>query len=361
MAVNFLVLDDGTILDGESFGYEGSAFGEVVFSTRMRGYQENLTDPSFRGHILIFTFPLIGNYGVKGDFKQSDHIHVRGIVVKEHCKKPSKMYGGMPIDTYLKDNGIPAISGIDTRELAVKIRQYGAFKGAIVNNKDDIPEAIKKTRSTSYSCTENLVKEVSVKKITDYNFKKDITVGIIDCGFKKDILESLGKRFNVKIFPYDTPAQAIIDSGVRGIVVSNGPGDPSHPNIMNTVVKSVNELSTMLPMMGICYGGQIIALSMGGKTYKMKFGHRGENHPVKFEGRVYTTSQNHGFTVNEKSLDGTGLMVNQVNINDGTVEGFIHKDLPIFACQYYPEASAGTSDTNFLFDKFRKLIQGEIA
>lgn len=361
MTVNFLVLDDGTILDGESFGYEGSAFGEVVFSTGMGNYQENLTDPSFRGHILIFTFPLIGNYGINNDFKQSDHVHVKGVVVREYCKKPSKMYDGIPIDTYLKDNGIPAISGIDTRELVLKIRQYGAFKGAIVNSKDDILEAIEKVQSMSSPFTENLVKEVSVKKIIDYDFRKDITIGMIDCGFKKDILESLGKRFNVKIFPYDTPAQDIIDSGVKGVVVSNGPGDPSHPSIMNTVVRSVNELSTLIPMMGICYGGQIIALSMGGKTYKMKFGHRGENHPVKFEGHVYITSQNHGFTVDEKSLDGTGLMVNQININDGTIEGFIHKDLPISACQYYPGTSAGTSDTNFLFDKFKKIIQVEMA
>ena len=200
--------------------------------------------------------------------------------------------------------------------------------------------------------------EVSVKKVVDYDFKKDITIGMIDCGTKRSIIDSLGKRFNVKLFPYDTPAQAIMDSGVKGVMISNGPGDPSHPDIMNTVVKAIGDLSSKLPMMGICYGSQLIALGMGGKTYKMKFGHRGENQPVKYEGRVYITSQNHGFAVDETSLDGTGLIVDQININDGTVEGVKHKDLPIFTCQYHPEASPGPNDTAFLFDRFRKNIEG---
>ena len=330
MASNFLVLEDGTVLEGESFGYEGSSFGEVVFTTGMGGYQEGLTDPSFRGQILIFTYPLIGNYGVRPDFDQSNGVHVRGVVVREYCKEPSMMYGGAPLDQYLKDHKIPAISGIDTRELVVKIRQQGSFMGAIVNNEDDVSKAIKDFKTLPHPFEQNLVADVSVKKVVDYNNKKEITIGMIDCGTKKAIIDSLGQRFNVKLFPYDTPAQAIIDSGVKGVMVSNGPGDPAHPEIVNTVVKAIKDLSTQIPMMGICYGSQLIALGLGGKTYKMKFGHRGENQPVKFEGRVYITSQNHGYAVDEKSLEGTGLIVNQVNVNDGTVEGVMHKDLPIF-------------------------------
>ncbi len=357
MATNFLVLEDGTVLEGESFGYEGSSFGEVVFTTGMGGYQEGLTDPSFRGEILIFTYPLIGNYGVRKDFEQSDDVHVRGLVVREYCSQPSKMYGGAPLDQYLKDHKIPAISGIDTRELVVKIRQHGSFKGAIVNDEDEVSEAIKKLKSMPHPFEQNLVADVSVKKVVDYDFKKDITVGLIDCGTKRSIVEHLGERFNVKLFPYDTPAQAIIDSGVKGVMISNGPGDPSHPDILKTVVKAVGDLAPVLPMMGICFGSQLIALGLGGKTFKMKFGHRGENQPVKYNGRVYITSQNHGFAVDEKSLEGTGLVVNQVNVNDGTVEGVMHKDLPIFTCQYHPEASPGPRDTTFLFDNFRKMIE----
>ena len=357
MAKNFLVLEDGTVLEGESFGYEGDSFGEVVFTTGMGGYQEGLTDPSFRGQILIFTYPLIGNYGVRDDFQQSNGVHVNGVVVREYCKEPSMMYGGAPLDKYLIEHKIPAISGIDTRELVVKIRQQGSFMGAIVNNEDDISQAIKNFKTLPHPFEQNLVADVSVKKITDYDFKKDITIGMIDCGTKKAIIESLGKRFNVKLFPYDTPAQAIIDSGVKGVMISNGPGDPAHPEIVNTVVKAIKNLASQKPMMGICYGSQLIALGLGGKTYKMKFGHRGENQPVKFEGRVYITSQNHGYAVDEKSLEGTGLVVNQVNVNDGTVEGVMHKDLPIFTSQYHPEACPGPMDTTFLFDRFKKMIE----
>ena len=357
MAKNFLVLEDGTVLEGESFGYEGDSFGEVVFTTGMGGYQEGLTDPSFRGQILIFTYPLIGNYGVRDDFQQSNGVHVSGVVVREYCKEPSMMYGGAPLDKYLIEHKIPAISGIDTRELVVKIRQQGSFMGAIVNNEDDISQAIKNFKTLPHPFEQNLVADVSVKKITDYDFKKDITIGMIDCGTKKAIIESLGKRFNVKLFPYDTPAQAIIDSGVKGVMISNGPGDPAHPEIVNTVVKAIKDLASQKPMMGICYGSQLIALGLGGKTYKMKFGHRGENQPVKFEGRVFITSQNHGYAVDEKSLEGTGLVVNQVNVNDGTVEGVMHKDLPIFTSQYHPEACPGPMDTTFLFDRFKKMIE----
>lgn len=358
MASNFLVLEDGTVLEGESFGYEGTSYGEVVFSTGMGGYQEGLTDPSFRGQILMFTFPLIGNYGVRKEFEQSDDVHVRGVVVREYCKQPSKMYGGAPLDEYLKEHKIPAISGIDTREIVVRIRKNGILKGAIVKSKEEVDKVLEELKTMPYPYTSNLVAEVSTKEIIAYNNKKNMTIGLIDCGTKSGIIKELCKRSNVKVFPYDTPAKTIMDSGVYGVLISNGPGDPSHPAVMDTTVRTVRELSGVMPMMGICYGSHIIALAMGGRTYKMSFGHRGENHPVKYEGKVYITSQNHGFAVDSSSLEGTGMIVDQVNVNDGTVEGLRHKDLPIFTCQYHPEASPGPDDTSFLFEKFIDMIEG---
>ena len=359
MAINFLVLEDGTVLEGEAFGYEGSSFGEVVFSTSMGGYQEGLTDPSFRGQLLIFTYPLIGNYGINDAFNQSDAVQVRGVVVREYCKVPSLMYGGITIDKFLKDHKVPAISGIDTRELVIRIRSSGTLKGAIVSDESKIDAMIKKLKSMPATSETNLVAEVSSKKIKKYDNNKDITVGVIDCGAKSSIISSLGLRFNVITFPYDTPAQAIVDTGVKGVLISNGPGDPAYSVMLKTTARTVGDLASKMPLMGICYGSQLIALGLGGKTYKMKFGHRGSNQPVRFEGRVYITSQNHGYAVDADSLDGTGLVVSQININDNTVEGVMHKDLPIFTAQYHPEASPGPWDTAFLFDRFGKNMEAK--
>ena len=355
----FLVLEDGSVIGGESFGYENDAFGEVVFSTGMDGYQESLTDPSFRGQLLVMTYPIVGNYGIKNDFNQSSEVHVRGLVVREYCKQPSNMYGGKTIDKFLKENKIPGISGIDTRELVIKIRQFGTFKGAIIYDEADVEAALKKLKKMPAPSESNLVAEVSAKKIKKINNGKKLSAGLIDCGTKTGIVKCLSERFDLTIFPYDTPAQEIIDSKVKGVMISNGPGDPSHPEILNSVVKTVSELSAHMPISGICYGSQIVALALGGKTYKMKFGHRGCNQPVKYDGHIYVTSQNHGFAVDEKSLDGTGLVANQFNVNDGSVEGVIHKNLPIFTVQYHPEATPGPLDTMFLFDNFKDRLEGK--
>ena len=357
MATSYLLLEDGTVMEGESFGYDSSSYGEVVFTTGMCGYQEALTDPSFRGQILIFTYPLIGNYGVRKEFEQSDDVHVRGVVVSEYCEQPSVLHGGEPLDEYLKNHRIPAISGIDTRELVVKIRQQGAFKGAIVNDAGKIEETMKELRTMDSPMNDNLVAQVCAKNIISKDNGKGLRIGVIDCGTKRRIIDQLSQRFDLEIFPYDTPSQVIIDSGVKGVMITNGPGDPAHPALKDTTVRTIKDLSSVMPLAGICFGSQLIGLAMGGSTYKMKFGHRGSNQPVKYEGKVYITSQNHGYAVDDSSLDGTGLVVDQVNVNDGTVEGVRHRDLPIFTCQYHPEAAPGPNDTTFLFDKFKKMVQ----
>lgn len=267
------------------------------------------------------------------------------------------MYNGRTIDEFLKFYGVPGISGIDTRELVIKIRTGGTVRGAIVSEDADLEKVAKDLRDMPYPSDSNLVEEVSCREITRDYTGKDITVGMIDCGAKTWIAKSLSERFNLVTFPYDTPADVIADSGVQGVLISNGPGDPSHPAILNSTVKTISDLSTQMPLFGICFGSQLISIAMGGSTYKLKFGHRGCNQPVKYDGRVYITSQNHGFAVDENSLEGTDLIVNQINVNDGSVEGVEHKNLPIFTSQYHPEASPGPWDTSFLFDKFAHMIK----
>lgn len=357
MARGYLVLEDGTVYEGSLFGYRSSAEGEVVFGTGMSGYQESLTDPSFRGQILVMTYPLAGDYGIVDGYSQSEHVHVRGLVVRENCTEPTDMYGGKTLDSFLKENKVPGISGIDTRDLVIRLRDGGSMKGAITDI--DVPpeDTLKKLNRMPLPMTKNLVSEVSCKDILVSKTGKDLTVGVIDCGTKSAILDGLASRFNVVIFPYDTPADVIIEHGLNGIMITNGPGNPSHKCILDTVVKTEKELASCLPMYGICFGSQTLALALGAETYKMKFGHRGSNQPVKFEDRVYITSQNHGYAVDFNSLDGTDLIADQINVNDGTVEGCRHRDLPIFSTQYHPEAKPGPADTLFLFDRFGKVMK----
>ena len=357
MARNHLVLEDGTVLEGEAFGYEKAETGEVVFTTAMGGYQESITDPSYQGQILIDTYPLVGNYGIMDAANQSSGVHIRALVVREYCKEPSLMYGGRTLDSFLKEHKVPAISGIDTRELVLKIRSQGTLKGAIVYDDALIDETISELKKMPAPSESNLVAEVTCEKEYYVDNGKDVTVGVIDCGTKNGILASLSKRCNLRVFPYDTPAQAIVDSKVDGVLITNGPGDPSHPAIVKTVVKACSDLMQEMPVMGICFGSQVLGLALGGKTYKMKYGHRGINQPVRYNERVYITSQNHGFAVDEHSLDGKDVVVNQININDKTVEGLQHKNLPVFTCQYHPEARAGPDDTSFIFDNFAKTMR----
>jgi len=357
MSSSYLVLEDGSVFEGEQFGHLCDSFGEVVFSTGMCGYQESLTDPSYRGQILIMTYPLIGNYGISEEYYQSKMIHVRGLVVREHCTEPSPMYGGRTLDDFLKFNKVPGISGIDTRDLVIRIRTKGTLKGMIVNDRDSIEECIKMLSSAKAPSETNLVAEVSCSSIEHHRFGRDAHVGLLDCGGKSGIMRDLSERFNVTVFPYDTKCDEILENKVQGLLISNGPGDPAHPDVLRTTVRTVDELSSRMPLFGICFGSQILGLAMGGSTYKMKFGHRGCNQPVKFNGKVYITSQNHGFAVDDTSLRDTEMLVEQTNVNDGTVEGIRHRDLPIFSSQYHPEASPGPWDTSFLFDRFARSIK----
>lgn len=351
----FLVLEDGTVFEGEVFGASKEVLGEVVFATGMTGYQESLTDPSYCGQILVASYPLIGNYGVNNDDLQSDRVQVWGYAVKEACASPSHRNSVKTIDEFLKSNGVSGLRGIDTRSLIRRLRNHGTMKGGVGTG--DPESLLAKVRAMSHPEESNLVAQVSTKKMVKTDDGHDKTVCLFDCGVKANIVLELRKRFNLVQIPFDTSEQKIRDLDPDGIVISNGPGNPAHPEILRTTVNTLGRLKDDYPMMGICLGNQLMALMFGAKTYKLKFGHRGINQPVKFEDRVYITSQNHGFAVDRESAESAGLEVTVTNLNDGTVEGLKHKELPIFSVQFHPEAHPGPHDTSFLFDRFRRMME----
>jgi carbamoyl-phosphate synthase small subunit len=356
MAQCFLVLEDGTVMEGTGFGFQETNYGEVVFATGMTGYQEGLTDPSYRGQILIMSYPLIGNYGVTPDDNESDAVHVRGYAVRENCTFHSGMYGGSPIDDFLKENRVPGISGLDTRSLIIGIRERGTLRGAICFD-EDIESVLEEVRRMPFPSERNLVAEVSTRHVIRHEREGGMKVALIDLGTKANIVRELRHRFSVVQVPYDTPASFFRQEEVDGIVISNGPGDPAHPALRETVVKTLKAVMEEFPIMGICMGNQLMALVHGGETYKMRFGHRGVNQPVKYDGRVFITSQNHGYAVSKDSLEGSEMVPNQFNINDQTVEGMVHRELPIFTVQYHPEVCSGPEDTRFLFDQFKGMME----
>jgi len=357
MAKCYLLLEDGTVMEGTGFGFEHTVYGEVVFNTGMTGYQESLTDPSYAGQILIMSYPLIGNYGVNHTDFESERVQVRGYAVREKCPEPSGMYGGDRLDSFLKKNHTPGISELDTRALIIQIREKGTPRGAICFE-EDLDKALKKVQTMPFPSDSNLVHEVSTREILRYEKEGAKEVVLIDCGTKANIVRELRERFSLTVVPYDTQASFFRDHDVDGVVISNGPGDPAHPVIKDTVVRTLREIKEDYPIMGVCFGNQLIAHAFGGSTFKLKFGHRGANQPVKYGGRVYITSQNHGFAVDPESLPDE-LEVSMVNVNDGTVEGLRHKELPIFTAQYHPEAAPGPKDTSFLFDDFSKMVGGK--
>ncbi|HUT27514.1 MAG TPA: glutamine-hydrolyzing carbamoyl-phosphate synthase small subunit [Methanomassiliicoccales archaeon] len=356
MAKCFLVLEDGTIMEGTGFGSMKTASGEVVFSTGMTGYQEGLTDPSFRGQILTMSYPLIGNYGINSQDMESDKVQVRGFVVRELCDSPSPGYGGKDLNSFLEENDIPGIAGVDTRSLIIRIRTAGTMKGAIVYDEDPV-ERLEELRRMPYPSDSNLVGEVSTPDILHFPKEGAKKVALFDCGVKNNIVRELRKRFDLYQLPYDTPVKFFRDHEIDGLFLSNGPGDPAHPVVQDTIIRNLRTLKDDYPIMGICLGNQLLCQVFGGTTYKLKFGHRGANQPVKYRDRVFITSQNHGYAVDPESLQDSGLVVDQTNVNDGTVEGMRHKELPIFSVQYHPEASPGPRDTGFLFDDFVKMLE----
>jgi carbamoyl-phosphate synthase small subunit len=365
-----LLLEDGTSFFGKGFGATGKISGEVVFSTQMVGYPEALTDPSYKGQILTFTYPMVGNYGVPSNVQnlglplyfESDHIQVQGLIIHELCLEPFHWASTRTLDKWLSDEGVPGIYGIDTRRLTKKLRTHGVMLGIIqVFEADEDPNIeiiLKNGKNISDPNQTDLVKEVSIKKPCLYTVdgnKKSVV--LIDCGVKYSIIRNLLKRgINVTRVPYDTSASEILAYNPDGIFLSNGPGDPKK---CTKTIEAIRELSEKLPVMGICLGAQILTLALGGDTYKLKFGHRAQNQPAldMFNNRCYITTQNHGYAVNMESLNNTPLEPWFINPNDKTTEGIKHKFKPVFAVQWHPEASPGPYDTELLFDKFAKTLE----
>ncbi|WP_455645105.1 glutamine-hydrolyzing carbamoyl-phosphate synthase small subunit [Methanosphaera sp.] len=352
-----LALEDGTILEGEGFGAETVKSGEIVFSTAMTGYVESLTDPSFKGQILMSTYPLEGNYGVSSEWYQSDDIKVEAYIVRQVCTEPCHPKSEKTLPEFLEEFGVPGISNIDTRALTLKIRELGSMKAAVANIDISDEELLKIVQEQVPLEDLKLVDEVAVKEPKVIQERKEYNVAVLDCGVKKNILKHLTRRdVGVVLVPPTTSVEDILDLDVDGILVSSGPGNPEN---VDKIQDTIRELSQKMPIAGICLGQQIIALTFGAKIYKMKFGHRGSNQPVQdlATGKVYMTSQNHSFSIDENSIEGTGLEITQINLNDGTPEALKHKTLPIASIQYHPEAGPGPHDSNRFFDNFVEVIK----
>jgi carbamoyl-phosphate synthase small subunit len=379
-----LALEDGSVFHGQGFGARASACGEVCFNTSMTGYQEILTDPSYKGQIVTMTYPLIGNYGVNEVDVESWRPHVAGFVIRELSPVVSNWRADSSLAEYLKKNGVPGIQGIDTRALTKKLRVRGALNGFISTEGLSEAEAVKRAKEWPGLVGVDYVKEVTHKAAFRWDEKDeqsasfklaignepanarqlreplppaDIPIVAFDYGMKYNILRRLRQHgFSVQVLPATATADDALKHKPAGIFLSNGPGDPA---ALNYIVREVKTLmDSGVPIFGICLGLQILGQVFGGKTFKLKFGHRGANQPVKDleSGRVEITSQNHGFAVDAKSLP-SGVAVNRINLNDQTVEGLRHKTKPVFCVQYHPEASPGPHDSTPLFAEFRALIE----
>ena len=353
-----LILEDGTVFTGKAFGSEIESFGEVVFNTGITGYQEVLSDPSYCGQIVTMTYPLIGNYGIARDDFEAVRPFINGFVVREHEEYPSNWRAQYSLDFLLKEYNIPGISGVDTRMLTRKLRQHGVMKGMITTSGIPAPKLLERLQATVLP--RDQVARVSTKQIFNVPGSKERIV-VVDFGSKSGIIHALVKRgCDIVVVPHNTTADQIRRLHPDGMLLTNGPGNPKD---VSYAVKMIQDLLGEFPMFGICLGHQLLALACGADTEKMKYGHRGGNHPVKdlFSGRCYITSQNHGYAVVEKSLAGTKLEVTHINNNDKTIEGLKHKELPVFSVQYHPEAAPGPSDSSYLFDDFLEMIRNHKA
>lgn len=355
----YVVLEDGTVFDGVSFGAPGESVGEVVFNTSMTGYQEILTDPSYASQIVTMTYPLIGNYGICDDAVESDKVQVAGFVVKEACRYPSNFTATMSLPDYLTQNGIVAVEGIDTRALTRHIRLAGAMKGIVwAGESVKTDDLVEKARAWQGLVGLDCVKDVTCAKAYSWKDKSGSRVSAnykviaFDFGIKFNILrifDSLG--CDVTVVPASTSAEEVMAHKPDGVFLSNGPGDPA---AVTYAIEAIRGLVGKVPLFGICLGHQLTALALGGKTYKLKFGHRGANHPVRRESteEIEITAQNHGFCADTESLRELGVTMTHLNLNDNTCEGLEDKGRSLFSVQYHPEASPGPHDSGYLFEQF---------
>ncbi|MFO8070200.1 MAG: carbamoyl phosphate synthase small subunit [Alkalibacterium sp.] len=353
MKKRLLVLEDGTVFRGYGFGSSKETIGEVVFNTGMTGYQESITDQSYNGQLLTFTYPLIGNAGINRDDYESIVPTTKAVIVKEYARRPSNWRSQMNLDEFLKEKDIPGLMGVDTRRLTKVIREHGAMKAILTDDTREINEITQQLSQTKLP--RNQVEQVSTTR-PYVNPQIGRKVVVIDYGLKHSILHELNKReCHVTVLPHDTNAETILNLNPDGVMLTNGPGDPKDLPYAHEMVK---QLQKHFPIFGICLGHQLIALANGAETYKMNFGHRGFNHPVReiATGKIDFTSQNHGYAVSEESINKEKLMVTHLEINDGTVEGLKHRFYPVFSVQYHPDAAPGPHDGAGMFDQFTELM-----
>lgn len=359
-----LVLEDGSVFRGQAFGAKKQAHGEVVFNTSMTGYQEMLTDPSYAGQIVMPTYPLIGNYGINQRDFESGKVQVSGFVVREHSLTPSHRFSEVTLDQFLIASNVPAISGIDTRAITRRLRIHGVMMGTFAID-ESLDSALNRLRNVPPYNEIDFVGKVTTK--TSYPWlendrpigRTENTVGpriiVLDYGLKYNILRILkAKGCDVLVVPATTPAVDILGNNPSGVLLSPGPGDPQ---LLDYLVRTTEELLGKVPIMGICLGNQMLGRALGGKTFKLKFGHRGGNHPVQdvSTGRVHITSQNHGYAIDPDTLP-SDVEVSHINLNDGTVEGLRHTSLPAMSIQYHSEASPGPLDNEYIFNQFLTMI-----
>lgn len=352
-----LVLEDGTEFIGNSFGSYKESSGEIVFNTGMTGYQEILTDPSYCAQIVTMTYPMIGNYGINREDFESLKPFIHGFVVREHCEYPSNWRNERTVSEFLKEHDIPGIEGIDTRKLTKIIRKHGTMRAVLVPLKSEEPvdEGFVDSKLKEALITDQVPRVSTKSKFSCPG--KGYRIVLVDCGYKHGILHSLiAHNCDVTVVPYNVGLEEIEKISPDGILFSNGPGDPKDAI---EAIELLKQVQGKYPIFGICMGHQLFALANGADTQKMKFGHRGCNHPVKdlSTGKVYLSSQNHGYTVTEDSIANTDLEVTHINVNDGSVEGLSHKNLPAFSVQFHPEALPGPEDTGFLFERFLLMIK----
>ncbi len=361
-----LILEDGSVFEGTGFGAQSEKMVEIVFNTSMVGYQEIISDPSYTGQAVVMTYPMIGNYGICEADYETETPSISGLVVHEYCEKPSNFRCARTLDDVMKQYDIVGIQGIDTRMLARHIRDFGSCRALIADETIDTKEAL--SRLHDWHFEHDQVERVSTKKAYEFKLTEEekaekpfaepfLKIVAIDCGIKKNILREMTRKgMKVTVVPFDTSAETILSYNPDGVFISNGPGDPED---VKSTIEAIRSLIGKVPIFGICLGHQIISLAYGAKTYKLKFGHRGGNHPVKNlkTGKIEITSQNHSFAVKDESLEGTSLVKTHINLLDNTIEGIECVRDRVFSVQYHPESAPGPQDSSYLFDEFIKVIK----